>query len=287
MASPPEKASFSCEFFPPKSDDARDRFWETLDTLAALGPSFVTMTYGAGGSTRDWTLEMAIAMQERTGVPAAAHLTFVGTPRDELMTLADMLWGNGIRHVVALRGDMPPDLSWPLAPDPDYFQYTSDFVMALKERHDFDISVGAYPEKHPDAPSLSADIAALKLKCDSGATRAITQFFFENDAYFRFLELARAQGIQTPIVPGLLPIGDFSKIAAFAARCETHVPDALSAGFERLSPEETGPYATEILNCQVRGLLSGGVDHVHFYTLNKADTLADTIKACFPVKERL
>ncbi|MCB9988114.1 MAG: methylenetetrahydrofolate reductase [Rhodospirillales bacterium] len=269
--------TFSFEFFPPKSDAAREAFWGEFETLAALKPTFMTMTYGAGGTTREWTQEMVIAMQDKTGIPVASHLTFIGTPKEELMAMTDMLWGNGIRHIVALRGDLPDDLSWPLDTDADYFQYTSDFVEALKVQHDFEISVGAYPEKHPDAPSLDADIKALKLKCDAGADRAITQFFFNDAAFFDFVTQCRNSGIITPIVPGLLPIGDFDRMCSFADRCGAHVPQWLTERFAGLNEQDAAKTAQDILDKQVRAMIDGGVEHIHFYTLNKANMI---VKAC-------
>ncbi len=276
-----KNTTFSFEFFPPKTDKAEEAFWPVVDELATLAPSFMTVTYGAGGSTRDKTLETVTKMQERTGLPCAMHLTFINTPRKELFALTDDMWKRGIKHIVALRGDMPEGLQWPLDPDGDYFQYTSHFVAALRARHDFEVSVGAYPEKHPDAPDMSADIEALKKKCDAGANRAITQFFFDNDSFFNFVDEVRAAGIIKPIVPGLLPIYDYKSMCSFAGRCGARIPDWLHERFAGLEdkPEEAAKIAQDIFNTQIRNLTERGVEHIHIYTLNKAAMLIKALSA--------
>lgn len=273
------KTSISFEYFPPKSEKSEESFWEEVAKLAALDPAFMTVTYGAGGSTRDKTIEIAKTMIAKTGIPTAAHLTYINSTRKDLYALAQELWDSGIKHIVALRGDMPKDLSWPLDPDAEYFQYTSHFVVALKARHDFEISVGCYPEKHPDAPSLDKDIEALKKKCDAGANRAITQFFFDNELYFDFVEQAQKADVAMPICPGLLPIHDFTNMCNFAERCQANVPDWIREKFDGLEdkPEEAHKVAEELLIKQVEGLVAGGAPHIHFYTLNKADI---TTQAC-------
>ena len=276
-----KKSTISFEFFPPKTEKGLKPFESVTAELAALQPDFMTITYGAGGSTRDKTLSIAADMVERTGIPIAAHLTFIGTPKDELRLITDELWNSGVRHLIALRGDMPEDLNWPLDTDAEYFQYTSDFVEGLKEWHDFEISVGAYPEKHPDAPSLDADIAALKLKCEAGSDRAITQYFFDNEIYYKFVEQCRAAGIQTPITPGLLPIHDFKSMVSFSKRCQTQVPSWLFEKFEGLEdkPETALKLAEELLVEQVLDLARNGVEHFHFYTLNKTGIITQACKA--------
>ncbi len=255
--------------------------WAAAAELAALGPEFMTVTYGAGGSTRDGTVQAITRMMEQTGIPVASHLTFLNTPKEELRSYVDGLWEKGIHHIVALRGDMPDDLEWPLDTDGDYFQYTSDFVEGLKSWHDFEISVGCYPEKHPDAPSLDADIAALKLKCDAGADRALTQFFFENDKYYAFVEQCRAAGIDTPIYPGLVPVHDFNGLVRFAGNCQASVPGWVHEKFEGLDdkPEEALKIATDLLTEQTLDLAENGVEHIHFYTLNKAGITSDACEA--------
>ncbi|MCB1581040.1 MAG: methylenetetrahydrofolate reductase [NAD(P)H] [Rhodospirillales bacterium] len=273
--------TISFEFFPPKTDKAADALWDAVADLAALGPKFMTVTYGAGGSTRDGTVDTIAKMKEDTGLPIGSHLTFINTPKDQLHEFTSALWAAGIRHIVALRGDMPDDLQWPLDTDAEYFQYTSDFVEGLKRWHDFEISVGCYPEKHPDAPDLSADIAALKLKCEAGADRAITQFFFDNDVYYTFRDACTKAGIQTPMVPGLLPIHDYKNMCSFAKRCQASVPGWLNEKFAGLEnkPEEAQKIATDLLILQAEDLARNGVEHLHFYTLNKSAITAETCEA--------
>tara|TARA_Y100000031_G_scaffold140110_1_gene167516 strand:+ start:1375 stop:2232 length:858 start_codon:yes stop_codon:yes gene_type:complete len=265
------KPTISFEYFPPKNEKLAQTLWDSVPKLAAFDPSFMTVTYGAGGSTRDNTIDVATQMHEKTGIPIATHLTYINTPRKELYALADHLWEKGIKHIIALRGDMPKDLNWPLDPDADYFQYTSHFVAALKARQDFEISVGCYPEKHPDAPSLDKDIEALMKKIDAGADRAITQFFFDNNLYYDFLEACAKMDIKAPICPGLLPIHDFSSMLRFASTCQTTVPDWLVEKFDAVKDNEQDAkkLATELLIRQSEDLIKNGVNHLHFYTLNK------------------
>ena len=272
--------TFSFEFFPPKNEKAEEAFLNEVATLAALGPEFMTVTYGAGGSTRDKTLEMVSAIQSRAAIPTAMHLTYINSTRHEIYRLADELWAKGVRHLIALRGDMPEDLQWPLDPDAEYFQYTSHFVVALKARQDFEISVGCYPEKHPDAPSMASDIEALKKKIDAGADRAITQFFFDNEVFYEYVEQCRKAQIFAPICPGLLPIHDFTGMCGFAARCHTTVPDWVRAKFDGLEgqPEEAQKIAAELLHAQAEDLARNGVEHLHFYTLNKSAMIKDVCK---------
>jgi methylenetetrahydrofolate reductase (NADPH) len=281
--------TYSFEFFPPKTDAAEQAFWAAVPELAALDPRFMTVTYGAGGSTQLKTLEIVSALAAKTKIPVAAHLTFINTPKADLFRVTDRLWENGVRHIIALRGDMPADLHWPLDPDGDYFQYTSDFVAGLNERHDFEITVSAYPEKHPDSKSLADDINALKKKCDAGATRAITQFFFENEKFYDFIEQCEAAGINIPICPGLLPIHDFKGMVRFAERCQASVPGWLADKFAKFegSPGDARKLAGELLNAQVHDLIGNGVSHIHFYTLNKPDITKQACDAlCNPVKNQ-
>ena len=275
--------TLSFEFFPPKNDSVAEILWDAVPQLAALDPRFMTVTYGAGGTTRDGTRKALQKMQEIHDIPMAAHLTFINTTKDELKAYTDSLWEMGVRHIVALRGDMPDDadVQWPLDNNPDYFQYTSDFVEGLLGWHDFEISVGCYPEKHPDAPSLNADIEALKKKCDAGADRAITQFFFDNDDYYRFVDQVRAEGIDTDIAPGLLPIYDFASVSGFAKKCEAHVPDWLRAEFAGTEdkPEEALKIAEELLITQALDLAEQGAAHLHIYSMNKAPLSVAVAKA--------
>ncbi len=273
-------STFSFEYFPPKTPESEGAFWEASRELAALGPRYMTVTYGAGGSTRDKTLEICTRMAaENPSIPIASHLTFLSTTKADLEKYVDALWQNGVRNIVALRGDLPKGKTYDDYKGGDYFTYTSEFVSWLKARHPFDISVGAYPEKHPDAASLDADIEALRLKCEAGADRAITQFFFNNDSYFDFVEQCNAKGISTPIYPGLVPIYDFAGLQRFAKNCQAHVPDWLHGKFESTqgNPAEAHKIAEDLLLKQVDNLTSNGVEHIHFYTLNKAGLSA---KAC-------
>jgi methylenetetrahydrofolate reductase (NADPH) len=273
--------TYSFEFFPPKTPAAEAQLWDALPKLAALKPKYMTVTYGAGGSTHDGTLSTLKRMRDEYGIPLASHLTFINTTKQNLYDVTDELWNENIRHIVALRGDMPQGLNWPLDSDGDYFQYTSDFVQGLRGQRDFEISVSAYPEKHPDSRSLQDDIDALRKKCDAGATRAITQFFFENEKYYDFVDQCRAAGIKTPIYPGLLPIHDFKSMMRFAQRCQASVPVWLQEKFERLEgkPEDAHNIAQQLLHEQVQDLARNGVPHIHFYTLNRAAITEETCKA--------
>ncbi|MCK5285132.1 MAG: methylenetetrahydrofolate reductase [NAD(P)H] [Alphaproteobacteria bacterium] len=275
------KPTISFEFFPPKTEKSTEMLWKTVAELATLDPKFMTVTYGAGGSTRDGTVNTIEQIMEQTNIPTGSHLTFINTPKEELHSYIDELWNKNIHHIIALRGDMPDNLQWPLDSDGDYFQYTSDFVEGLKKWHAFEISVGCYPEKHPDAPSLEADIQALKLKCDAGADRALTQFFFENDKYYSFVDKCRVAGIDTPICPGLVPIHDFKSLVRFAKNCNANIPDWLHEKFDGLEdkPEEAMKIATDLLVEQTLDLAGNGVKHFHFYTLNKVNIIREACTA--------
>ncbi len=238
----------------------------------------MTVTFGAGGSTRDRTLDTLKSLQSVVQSPLACHLTFISLTKTELKSYLDTLISMNIRHIVALRGDMPEGLQWPLDQDADYYQYTSDFIEGIKAYGDFDISVGAYPEKHPDAPDINADIIALKKKCEAGADRAITQFFFDHDAYSRFLERVAHASISCPVVPGLLPITNYENMVKFAERCGASVPLHIRERFERSKPEDHDKVALEILVAQIGDMRMRGAPHLHFYTLNKADLVSDALK---------
>ncbi len=268
------KPTFSFEFFPAKTSKGVENLKDDAKALSKLDPKFMTVTYGACGSSQDLTFDLVKDIQASTNVPMATHLTYINTPRQDMYKLADQLWADGIRHIVALRGDMPDDLQWPLDVDTDYFQYTSHFVVALKARQNFEISVGAYPEKHPDAPSLNDDIIALKKKFDAGADRAITQFFFNNQSYYDFLEATAKQGINKPIVPGILPIYDLQKMMGFAKTCHAHVPDNIIRRFDNASDEDALKIAEEIFISQIHDLKDNGVENFHIYTMNKTDLIS-------------
>jgi methylenetetrahydrofolate reductase (NADPH) len=264
--------SVSFEFFPPKDAAGEEKLWESLDKLNPLGPSFVSVTYGAGGSTRDRTSAIVKRIEGRTGLSAAAHLTCVGASRDEVDAQARDWWAAGIRHIVALRGDAPTD-DGVYVPHPGGYAYTTDLVAGLKQVADFEISVGAYPEVHPDAASAKADMDNLKRKIDAGATRAITQYFFEAETFLRFRDAAAAAGITAPIVPGILPVTNFKTVARFSAACGTDVPGWMAELFDGLDddPETRALVAASTASELCLKLMEEGVDAFHFYTLNRAN----------------
>lgn len=262
----------SFEFFPPKNDAARDSLREAVRMLARLEPDFMTVTYGAGGSTREWTIETASEILRDTGIPTAAHLTCICTPKTEIADIAARLWSKGIRHIVALRGDPPREGSIPSPGDPAYYHFADELVAGLKSLRDFEISVAAYPEKHPQAPDQDSDIVYLKKKCDAGATRAITQFFFDNTHFYRFRDRVAAAGMSVPVAAGILPIINVEKAFSFAQKCGTSVPQPLRARFEGLEndPDTARLIATVVLAEQIADLRAHGVTQFHFYTLNQA-----------------
>lgn len=274
--------SISFEFFPPKTEKMEQSLWQSIRRLAPLSPSFVSVTYGAGGSTRERTHATVCRIQAETGIPAAAHFTCVGATRDEIDAIARTYWDAGIRHLVALRGD-PPETAGGVGgkyePFPGGYAYAADLVAGMKRIADFEISVAAYPESHPEAPSAQFDLDNLKRKVDAGATRAITQFFFDNDAYFRFLDRCAAAGIHVPIVPGILPITNFARAVEFAGKCGASMPAKLAETFEGLDddPETRQLVAATVAAEQCQALQAQGVNDFHFYTLNRSDL---TIAIC-------
>lgn len=266
----------SFEFFPPKSEKMERQLWSAIERLEPLGPRFVSVTYGAGGSTRERTHRTVARIRRETALEPAAHLTCVGATRAEIDEVARAYRDAGIRHIVALRGD-PPDGAPAYVPHRGGYAFAADLVGGLARLGGFEISVAAYPETHPEAASPEADLDNLKRKIDAGATRAITQFFFESDVYFRFLERARHAGIAVPIVPGILPVTNFAQMTRFADACGTNVPRWMHELFEGLDddPETRRLVAMSVASEQCRALRAGGVDEFHFYTLNRADlTLA-------------
>jgi methylenetetrahydrofolate reductase (NADPH) len=270
------QSGISLEFFPPKTPTTEEQAWKALALLAPLRPSFVSVTYGAGGSTRDRTHRLVAAIQDETGIPAAAHLTCVAASRGEIDAMAQGYWDAGIRHVVALRGD-PPAGSGGYVPRSDGYATAADLVAGLRRIADFEISVAAFPEVHPEAVSAAADLDNLKRKIDAGASRAITQFFFDPDVYLRFRDRARAAGVAMPIVPGILPVANFAQTAKFAAACGAAIPPGMAARFDGLDDDADTRrrVGVAIAAEQCRRLQDGGVRDFHFYTLNRADlTLA-------------
>jgi methylenetetrahydrofolate reductase (NADPH) len=246
--------------------------WESVETLTPLGPRFVSVTYGAGGSTRERTHATVARIARDTPIPAAAHLTCVNASRSEIDEIADAYWQAGIRHIVALRGD-PPAKDARFEARPDGYATSAELVAGLKRRHDFEISVGVYPEVHPEAASASADLDALKAKLDAGATRGISQFFFEPDTFLRFRDKVAAAGISAEIVPGILPVTNFANLQRMAAPCGTDVPAWMAHLFAGLDDK---PAARQLVAATIaaelcRRLYAGGVRHFHFYTLNRAE----------------
>ncbi|WIJ26502.1 methylenetetrahydrofolate reductase [NAD(P)H] [Devosia sp. RR2S18] len=262
----------SFEFFPPKTDAMEERFWDSVHKLAPLNPHFVSVTYGAGGSTRERTLRMVSRIKSETGVDAAAHLTCVGATRDEVDAVVRGYQEAGINRIVALRGDPPEGVGQPFTPHPEGYRNAAELVGGIRRIGDFDISVAAYPERHPQSPDWQSDIDNLKRKLDAGATRAITQMFFSNTDYLRYLERARAAGITAPIVPGIQPIHSFKQIAGFAGRCGASIPAWLSDRFEGLDedPETHALVASAVAAEQVTELLDEGVTEFHIYTMNRS-----------------
>lgn len=270
----------SFEFFPPKTEALQDALIKVAGDLAPLKPSFVSVTYGAGGTTRGRTHALVDQLQTQFGLKAAAHLTCVGAAQHEIDDIAKDYWAKNIKHIVALRGDQP-DMSGPYVPHPGGYAYARDLVEGLKKLADFEISVAAYPEKHPEAISMDADMDNLKRKQDAGATRAISQFFFDNDAFLKFCEQAIKRGITMPIVPGLLPISNFEKACEFAGKCGAHIPENLKHRFEGLTPNTDAfkKIAIDAAIAQGEHLKQHGIRHFHYYTLNRADLVIPVVNA--------
>jgi len=269
-STPPFQVSF--EFFPPKTEEMEQTLWKSIQRLAPLSPHFVSVTYGAGGSTRERTHHTVRRILEETSLVPAAHLTCVAATRDEIDAVADNYWTAGVRHVVALRGDIPGGEA-PYHPTAGGYAYATELVEGLRKRHDFEISVAAYPEVHPEAKSPADDLDNLKRKLDAGATRAITQFFFDNWSYLRFVDRARKAGITAPIVPGIMPVTNFTQTAKFAKATGATVPAAFARHFEGLEndPDTRKLVAASLAAEQVQQLAQAGVNEFHFYTLNRAD----------------
>ncbi len=263
----------SFEFFPPKTDEMEKTLWESVARLAPLNPSFVSVTYGAGGTTRERTHATVKRIIAETMLAPAAHLTCVAADRAEIDGVIRSYVAAGVRHVVALRGDPVGGVGERYAPHPEGYCNAADLVAGIKRIADIEVSVSAYPEKHPDSPSVAADIDMLHAKVDAGASRAITQFFFDNDVYFRYLDRVRARGITIPVVPGILPVQNFNQTRVFAARCGTSVPDWLADRFAGLETDVATRrlIAAAVAAEQVVDLVDHGVTDFHFYTMNRAD----------------
>jgi methylenetetrahydrofolate reductase (NADPH) len=268
------RPKISFEFFPPKTEEMEKSLWETINRLSTLSPNFVSVTYGAGGSTRERTHSTISRILRETSLLPAAHLTCVGAARGEIDEIVDRYHDVGVRHIVALRGDPATGIGTQYVAHPDGYQTSPELIAGIKKRHgDIEVSVSAYPEKHPEARDFDADIDTLKAKVDAGATRAITQVFFDNDLYFRYLDRVRARGINIPVVPGIMPMHNFKQARNFVTRAGTSVPDWLAEKFDGLDDDaETRKLvAATVAAGQVQKLAKHGVDTFHFYTMNRAD----------------
>lgn len=267
---PPPLLSF--EFFPPRTAELETSLWGAIRRLEPLAPRFVSVTYGAGGTTQERTHATVTRILSETALAPAAHLTCVGASREEVDAVARRYWDAGVRHLVALRGD-PPAGATSYEPHPEGYAYAADLVAGLLRIAPFEISVAAYPETHPGARSAEDDLDNLKRKIDAGATRAITQYFFDADVFLRFLERAQKAGITVPIVPGILPVSNFQQVVKFSAMCGASVPAWLARQFDGLEGdlETRRMVAASVAAEQVRVLQANGVDEFHFYTLNRAD----------------
>lgn len=266
-----QPVSVSFEFFPPKTEKMQQSLWECIERLAPLAPQFVSVTYGAGGTTRERTHETVVRIARETRLKPAAHLTCVGHAKGEVDDIARRYWDEGIRHIVALRGDMPEGGAY--VAHPQGYAYAADLVMGLKRIADFEISVAAYPEMHPDAPSAQFDLDNLKRKIDAGANRAISQYFFDPAVFLAFRERAAQAGITVPILPGILPVTNFAQVQKFSAACGASIPGWMADLFEGLDddPETRRLVAATMAAEQCRILAAEGVEQFHFYTLNRAD----------------
>ncbi|QDX26037.1 methylenetetrahydrofolate reductase [Sphingomonas suaedae] len=262
----------SFEFFPPKTEKMEETLWESIQTLSPLNPRFVSVTYGAGGTTRERTHNTVARIARETSIAAAAHLTCVEATRVEIDAVAEEYWAAGVRHIVALRGD-PPRAGEKYATHPGGYENAADLVAGLRKLHPFEISVAAYPECHPDSPDAAHDLDNLKRKIDAGANRAITQFFFEADTFLRFRDAAAGAGIDAEIVPGIMPVMSFAAVQKMSAMCGTDVPAWMARLFEGLDDR---PAARQLVAATLaaelcRNLYAGGVRQFHFYTLNRAE----------------
>lgn len=263
----------SFEFFPPKTPEMEKTLWASIARLAPLHPRFVSVTYGAGGSTRERTHGTIARMVRETSLTPAAHLTCVGATKEETDEVVRDYWDIGVRHIVALRGDPVTGAGTKYEPHPGGYEGSAELIEGIKKIGNFEVSVSAYPEKHPDSASMEAELDLLQRKVDAGANRAITQFFFGNDLYFRFLDRVRARGIDIPIVPGIIPVLNFAQVKKFAEVCGAHVPNALAERFAGLEndAETRKLVAATVAAEQVNDLRQRGVNEFHFYTLNRSE----------------
>lgn len=271
--------AISFEFFPPQNLEASFRLWDTVQVLAPLAPRFVSVTYGAGGTTRDLTRDAVATLHKSSGLNVAAHLTCVNASKAETLAIADQFAEAGVREIVALRGD-PPKGAGAFQPHPEGFANSVELIEALAATGKFKIRVGAYPEKHPEAANQAADVEYLKRKFDAGADEALTQFFFEADTFFRFRDACAKAGIDKPIIPGILPIENWKGARNFARRCGTDVPAWLDDAFEKAERDgRQDLLATALCSELCSDLIDGGVDSLHFYTLNRPELTRDVCHA--------
>lgn len=272
MSSRPGAVQVSFEFFPPNDAQMEATLWQSIERLAPLGPRFVSVTYGADGSTRERTHNVVTRVLRETALTAAPHLTCVGARKDDIRQIAEQYWNQGIRHIVALRGD-PPAGTQGYRPHAHGYAYAVDLVRGLMDVANFDLSVAAYPEVHPEAPDAHFDLGNLKAKLDAGANRAITQFFFDTDVFLRFRDQCVAAGISASIVPGILPVTRFPQMLRFAERCGASVPDWLRHRFDGLDddPDTRRLISASVAIEQVERLRRHGVEEFHFYTLNRSE----------------
>jgi methylenetetrahydrofolate reductase (NADPH) len=266
--------AISFEFFPPKTAEMERSLWDTINRLAPLSPNFVSVTYGAGGSTRERTHSTIARILKETNLVPAAHLTCVNAPRGVIDDVVAQYHDVGVRHIVALRGDPATGIGTAYVAHPDGYKTSAELVESIKKRYpDIEVSVSAYPEKHPESTDFDADIDMLKAKVDAGAARAITQVFFDNDLYFRYLDRVRARGIDIPVVPGIMPMHNFKQARNFVTRAGTTVPSWLAEKFDGLDDDADTRklVAATVVAGQVQKLAKHGVDTFHFYTMNRAD----------------
>jgi methylenetetrahydrofolate reductase (NADPH) len=271
---------FSFEFFPPKTDDGEEKLWQALTDLRELRPTFVSVTYGAGGSTRAKTVELTRRIKGELGIEAMAHLTCVGATKEELSSVLDELWSGGIRNVLALRGD-PPKGQQRFTATEGGFSYSNELTGFVREGWDFCIGGACYPEKHIEAASAYQDLANLRKKVEAGAQFLITQLFFDNRFYFDFVDRVRAAGITVPIIPGIMPIQNVEQIKRFTAMCGATIPDKLAAQLDRLADQPDRVYDLGVVHATIQclGLIQGGAPGIHFYTLNKSTATRDILAA--------
>lgn len=275
-----KKASFSFEFFPPKDEEGKERLFETVAHLAPYAPTFVSVTYGAGGSTRRLTVDLTLRIEKDTGIECMAHLTCVGATVDDTKAVLDQLRAGRVQNVLALRGD-PPQGQKDFVVTQGGFAHASELIELIREEYDFCLAGACYPEKHPEAPSLDVDLENLKKKVDAGAEFLVTQLFFEPRVYFGFVERARAIGIRVPIIPGIMPITNVGQLKRFTAMCGASIPEELLARLEPVSADahQVRRVGVEHAIAQCRALLDGGAPGIHFYTLNRSTATVEILEA--------